>query len=398
MTATTHCLSLFLLSRLTTGVLVFALGGVACGPAAPGGQAPGGPPGGAMPPMPVQIVTLVESPVERVADFVGTIKSRLSTTIQPQAEGFITRIAVSSGRRVSRGDLLFEIDAAAQQAVVASLESVRAAREADAGLARQLVDRARTLYEAGAMSLQEYEQAQAAQKAADAQLQAVDEQIRQQRAELAYYRVAAPAPGVVGDIPVRVGDRVSRTTMLTTIEDNTGLELYVNVPVQDATRLRRGLTVRVVDPQGQVLQTSRVSFVAPSVDDATQTVLVKAPVTQGNGAFRADQYVKAQVVWGAEPGLTVPVVSVSRINGQYFVFVAEAAEGGGLVARQRLVTLGPVVGDAYVVTSGLSGGDRLIVAGTQKIGDGAPVQELPAGPPADGGRGATGTEGRGGGA
>jgi multidrug efflux pump subunit AcrA (membrane-fusion protein) len=80
------------------------------------------------------------------------------------------------------------------------------------------------------------------------------------------------------------------------------------------------------------------------------------------------------------------------------VFVAEAAEGGGLVARQRLVTLGPVVGDAYVVTSGLSGGDRLIVAGTQKIGDGAPVQELPAGPPADGGRGATGTEGRGGGA
>jgi RND family efflux transporter MFP subunit len=388
MNATTHRLSLFLHSTVTTGVIVGVLATVGCGGAeAPAGAQGGGPPGGAMPPMPVQIVTLAESPVERVTDFVAMIKSRQSTTIQPQAEGFVTRIAVASGRRVSPGDVLFEIDAATQQAVVANLESLRAAREADAHLARQQVERAKTLYDAGAMSLQEYEQAQAAQKAADAQLKAVDEQIRQQRAELAYYRVVAPAAGIVGDIPVRVGDRVSRTTMLTTIEDNTGLEVYINVPVQDAPRLRTGLTVRIVDLEGQVLQTTRASFVAPSVDDATQTVLVKAPVTQGNGRFRADQFVKAQVVWGAEPGLTVPVVAVSRINGQYFVFVAEAAEGGGLVARQKLVTVGPVVGDQYTVTSGLSNGDRLIVAGTQKIGDGAPVQELPAGAPSEGGRG-----------
>lgn len=340
-----------------------------------------------MPPMPVQIVTLAEAPVERLGEFVGTIRSRQSTTIQPQAEGFVTRIAVVSGRRVAPGDLLFEIDAATQQAAVAGLESLRAARQSDAELARQQLARAKTLYEAGALSLQEYEQAQAAAKSADAQLKVVDEQIRQQQAELAYYKVVAPTAGVVGDVPVRVGDRVTRSSVLTTLEDNTGLELYLNVPVQEAPRLRVGQTIRILDTAGRPLQTTQVAFVAPSVDDATQTVLVKAPISPSRGALRPDQYVQAAVVWGAEQGLTIPVVAVSRINAQYFVFVAEPGEGGVLVARQRLVSLGPIVGDNYIVLSGLAPGDRLIVAGTQKIGDGAPVQELPAGPPSEGGRG-----------
>ena len=73
----------------------------------------------------------------------------------------------------------------------------------------------------------------------------------------------------------------------------------------------------------------------------------------------------------------MPVVSVVRINGRYFVFVAEPAREGGLVAHQRAVTLGPVVGNEYLVVSGLKAGDQLIVGGLQKIGDGAPVQALP---------------------
>ncbi len=380
-------------ARFVPFVFVCAAVTTAAGCGQPGGPPGGMPPGGQMPPMPVQIMVLAESPVERVSSFVGTIKSRQSTTIQPQAEGFVTRIAVVSGRRVSPGDVLFEIDAAGQRAAVASLESLRTARQADAALARQQVDRARTLHEVGAMSLQEYEQTQAAQKAADAQLQAVEEQIRQQQAELDYYRVVAPAAGVVGDVPVRVGDRVTRSTVLTTVEDNAGLEVYVNVPVQDAPNLRVGLPIRLLDTRGQAIAETRASFVAPSVDDATQTVLVKAPVVQRDGMFRADQYVNAQVVWGTESGLTVPVMAVSRINGIYFVFVAEPADGG-LVARQRPISVGPVIGDAYVVTGGLAPGDQLVIAGIQKIGDGAPVQPMPAGPPPDGGRGGEAGRGR----
>ena len=118
--------------------------------------------------------------------------------------------------------------------------------------------------------------------------------------------------------------------------------------------------------------------ISPSVDDTTQTVLVKAPVSQRGSALRTDQFVRARIVWSTAPAVTVPVVAVSRISGQFFVFVAEAANGG-LVARQRPVTVGAMSGNDYVVAAGLKAGDRVIVGGVQKIGDGAPVAEAPPG-------------------
>jgi RND family efflux transporter MFP subunit len=181
---------------------------------------------------------------------------------------------------------------------------------------------------------------------------------------------------VVGDVPVRTGDRVTRSTVLTTINDNARLEAHIGVPVQQATQLRIGQPLRLVDDGGAALLSTHVTFVAASVDDGTQTVLVKAPVEARAGQFRAEQFVRAQIVWSSQPGLTVPVLATQRINSQYFVFVAAPA-GDGFVARQRPVTLGPLIGSAYVVLGGLSPGDRLIMSGTQKIGDGAPVQALP---------------------
>lgn len=344
----------------------------ACGGSAPSGQAPG-----VMPPMPVEAVTLESKPIERTGEFVGTIKSRRSTTIQPQAEGFLVRILVASGTRVSQGTPLFEIDAPAERAAIAALESTRVAREADAEFARQQADRAKALLDVGAMSQQEFEQAATAQRTAAAQLRAAEEQIRQQQAQLDYFRVVAPAAGVVGDIPVRVGERVTRTTPLTTIDDNTTLELYVNVPVQQAASLRVGLPVRILNSSGETLATESVNFVSATVDDATQTVLVKTPIRSPGGQFRSEQTVRAVVVFAEEPGLLVPVVAATRINGRYFVFVAEASDGN-TVARQKPVEVDRVVGNEYVVTSGLSAGERLIVGGTQKIGDGSPVMVVPA--------------------
>ena len=111
------------------------------------------------------------------------------------------------------------IDSGRQQATVANLESVRAAREAEVQWARQQADRQKKLFDAGSVSQQEYEQAATALQTSQAQLQAVDALIREQQVELAYHRVTAPTAGIVGDIPVRVGDRVTRSTVLTTVAD-----------------------------------------------------------------------------------------------------------------------------------------------------------------------------------
>ena len=351
---------------LGASLLAFMSATAACGGAGKAGP-PGGPPA-----MPVEVVTLAERPVEQTTEFVGTVKSRRSTTVQPQVEGFITRILVRSGDRVRPGTPLMTIDAGMQQAAVSNLESQRASRQADLQYAQQQAARMTTLHEAGAASKAELEQAQTGLQTSQAQLRAADAQIRQQRVALAFHRVTAPTAGVVGDIPVRVGDSVIRSTALTTIDQNAGNEVYVNVPVQEAQKLRIGLPVQLVDDAGHILATAALSFVAPSVDPATQSVLAKA-VLGDAGIFRPEQFVRARIVWTEAPALTVPVVSLNRINGQFFAYVAEPGDRGATVARQRAVEPGPVVGNDYVIKSGLKAGEKLIVSGVQKIRDGAPV-------------------------
>jgi RND family efflux transporter MFP subunit len=360
---------------VTVWVLVLA----ACGGEAPAGADLNAAPGGRPPmAMGVEAVTLTPKSVERTTEYVATVKSRRSATIQPQVEGFITSISARPGQRVARGTVLMQIDASRQQATVASLESQRAAREADLQFARQQIERSKTLFDAGAVSKQEYEQATTGVQTAEAQLRAVEAQIREQRVELAYHRVTAPMAGIVGDIPVRVGDRVTSATMLTTIDENAGLELYINIPVAQALNLKPAMEVRIVDDRAQPIATTHVNFIAPSVETETQAVLVKAPL-QPNAPFRTDQFVRVHLVWSSEPGLTVPLVSVLRINGQYFVYVVEKGDGGTPVARQRPVELGTVVGNDYVVLKGLKPGEQLVVAGVQKIADGMPVTVMPTG-------------------
>ncbi len=362
--------SLLVLSSLS---LFAACGGGAAPEGAPGAGAPGG----GMPPMPVETVTLEARPVEQTTEYIATLKSRRSTTIQPQVEGFLTRIAVRSGDTVRQGALLFEVDSAPQQAGLASLESTRAVRQAELEYAQQELKRTEALYAAGAVSQREQSQAATAARTAEAALKALDEQLRQQKTELGYYRVTAPANGIVGDIPVRVGDRVTRATVLTTVDENDALEAYVSVPVQQATALKVGLPARIVDEQGKVIATNPLTFVSPTVEP-TQTVLAKAAIVNGRGSFRANQFVRVQLVWSSAPGVTVPLTAVTRINGQFFAYVVEG-QAPNTVARQKAVTVGPLVGNDYVVLDGLSAGDLLITGGVQKIGDGAPVM---VGPPA----------------
>src|SRR5262245_21721490 len=144
------------LSSLPSILPVLAAGAVAvaCSGRAAGPQ--GGPPA-----MPVEVRLLTEHPVEQTSEFVGTGKSRRSTTVQPQVEGFVTKILVRSGARVAPDSPLMQIDPRMQQATVANLESQRAAREADLHLSQQQAKRTKTLLEAGAASQAELDLAQA---------------------------------------------------------------------------------------------------------------------------------------------------------------------------------------------------------------------------------------------
>ena len=329
--------------------------------------------GAALPPTDVMTLTLQPKPVARSSEFVATIRSLRSMTVQPQVEGYVRRIFISAGDQVRAGQPLIQIDPDRQQASILTLESQRAAREADLAFTTQQIARMKKLHQVGAVSLAELEQAESAYKNAEAQLAAVQSQIKENQVQLDYYRVVAPVAGIAGDIPVREGDRVTTATLITTIDQGGGLEAYLNVPLERSTELKEGLAVELLDDAGAVVASNPVTFVAPRADDATQSVLVKATLQRRPPGLRVMQYVKARLIFANEPALVVPVVAVNRLAGQHFVFVAEAAKDG-FVARQKPITVGAVVDDSYVVLRGLAAGDRVIVSNVQKIGDGSPVK------------------------
>jgi RND family efflux transporter MFP subunit len=327
----------------------------------------------APPPSAVKVLTLEQRPVEQASEFIATVRSLRSTTVQPEVEGLVTRIFVKSGDHVRAGAPLIQINADKQQATVRSTEASRAGTEADVQYWRQQVKRLESLVGAGAISRQEFDQAQNSLRTAEARLAALDAQVREGRVELQYYRVDAPQAGVIGDIPIRTGDRVTTSTVITTIDEKGALEAYIQIPLDRSPDLRLGLPVQLLDGEGKVMATNSITFVAPRVDDATQTVQVKSALREVPPTVRVQQFVRARVVWRATPGLTLPITAVSRISGQYFCFVAEQS-GNGLVARQRAVQVGELIGNDYVITGGLKAGEKVIVSGIQKIGDGAPVK------------------------
>jgi len=323
--------------------------------------------------VPVKLQVAHSTTFSDTTDYVATLKSRDSAVIMPQVEGLITQIYVHSGEHVAPGTPLMQIDPAKQQATVKSQEDTEASKRADVEYAKQQYRRISTLAAAGVVSKQELDQARSALDAAEAQLRSLEAQVREQRVQLHYYRVVAPRAGVVGDIPVRVGDRVTNTTALTTVDKPGTLEVYVYVPVERAPQLKLNMPVQIVDSAGELIADSRVSFISPQVDNTTQTVLVKAKISNNNkDKLRNSQFIRARVIWGTHEAPSVPVLAVSRIGAQYFAFVAED-QNGKLVAHQKALRVGDMVGNDYIVLDGIKPGDRVIVSGTQFLVDGAPV-------------------------
>jgi RND family efflux transporter MFP subunit len=331
------------------------------------------PPAGAGGGMPVQVQEAKAVPISDATEYVATVKSRDSMVIMPQVEGQITQILVHSGDRVAAGAPLVEIDPLKQQATVKSQESAQAALQANALWTKQQYERNKELFAAGVVSKQDLDQAKAAMDSAESQIEAAGAQVSEQQVQLHYYKVVAPRAGIVGDVPVRVGDRVTTSTQLTTVDQPGSLEAYVYVPIEQSGLLKMGLPVQIVDSEGKVLADTRITFISPEVDNSTQSVLVKARIANGNDALRQSQFVRARVVFGSHQNPEVPILAVSRLAGQYFAFVAVPGNGGAFVARQKPLKIGQTVGNDLEVQDGIKPGDKIIVSGTQFLQDGAPV-------------------------
>jgi RND family efflux transporter MFP subunit len=370
------------------------------------------------PPTPVKVQPLKAGTIADSSDYVATLISRQSVTLQSQVPGQIKAIYVKAGMHVAKGAPLLLLDPARQQATVGSsvaaaqsqqsqikqvqdalkgLQEQRKALLSALAVSQSQYTRYATLFTQQSASQQDVEKyqddlnhARANLDANQAQIQAqqasvatVQSQYRQARAltrqeqvQLQYYRITAPFAGMVGDIPVKLGNYVQPLTSLLSVTDNDPLELNLSIPSEKAAVLHVGLPVDIVDENQQHIGQTTLSFVSPNVDEATQTILTKAILKNPQGRFKADQVVNARLVWRRLPGLRIPTESVVHMGGRDFVFVMETTGAPGpnhYLVHQRPVMLGRIEGSAYIVQSGLKDGEQLVVSGIQKLSDGALV-------------------------
>jgi RND family efflux transporter MFP subunit len=267
------------------------------------------------------------------------------------------------------------IDPLKQQATVEQQQGTQSQKKAVLDYNQTEEKRQRELLAAGVISRDAYDQALQALNNSKGDFNSAVAQTRTQQQELAYYQIRAPFAGIIGDIPVHQGDYVSSTTLLTTVDENAQLEAYIYIPTERSTQVRLGLPVDLLDTSGKILAHSTISFLSPEVDNGTQTILAKAEVPSTSQMLRNQQLIQARVTWSSAPAPVVPVLAVTRIGGQAFVYVAAPA-GKGYTAHQVAVTLGDTTGNNYPVLSGLKPGDKVIISGLQILQEGMPVQPL----------------------
>lgn len=371
--------------------------------------------------IPVQVQEVKTSTVKDATEFVGALEAQDRVALKPETDGRIVAIFVSPGQTVKKGTQMVQLRADRRQAQVsgagADVEAARSARStaaanvsaaeaervqarADVELRTSEFSRIQALVNQGAETQQRLDEVTNARDTAIAALKAAEERVKAAEAslqeaearlsrsqadqavareDLQDNRVIAPIDGVVGNVPVKVGDYVTTSDTLTSIIQNQALDLNLSIPIERSPELRVGMPVELVDTQGKPLVRGRISFVSPEVSAADQSVLAKASFPN-NGALKDGQFVRAKVIWQSGPGVLVPSAAVTRVAGQTFVYVAEqaAGENGGeakQVARQRRVELGNIQGNEYQVLSGVKAGEQIIVSGILNLQDGAPIVE-----------------------
>lgn len=334
------------------------------------GRAPSGGPQRAMA---VHVVAyqVASQPIEERLELVGTLAANEVIEIQSELDGAVEELRAEEGQAVRRGDMLFRIDEAKLQA---------AYREANANLelAKTTLERYRVLVANGAVSKQEYDQAQATYQTRLAAAELALEQLRDAR-------ITAPFDGVLGARLVSVGQFVTKGTRLTTLISQDPMKAEFRVPERYLSRVAVGQAVDLgVAAYPEERFAGTVFFIEPQIDEATRTALVKARVPNPDGRLRRGMFASlALIVSMREQALVIPESALLLRGDETSVFVIE-----GNTAMPRPVTTGLRLPGRVEVTGGLSEGALVVIEGTQKLAPGAAVSVEYATDPFGEGRGA----------
>ncbi len=358
----------------------------ACGPgnAAGSGPAPGAAPA-------VQTMDVVFGSAPNTVELSGRARALAEAEIRPQVSGIIQARLFTEGEVVKKGQALYQIDPAEYASAVQSAKATLARAEAAAGSARETAKRYERLAAINAVSQQEYEQASAAAKQAEADIALQRAQLNRAEIDLSRTRIVSPIAGNIGRSDITQGALVTQnqaTALASVVQlDPINIDLTAS-----AVRI---MNIREQVANGQIASASgaipvtilfengttyphqgQLEFSEVIVDETAGTVAVRVLVPNPDGVLLPGMFLRASLAAGQfENVVELPQSLVGRTpTGEATVMVVNA-EGK---AEQRKVTIAGQTGNSWIISEGLSSGDKIIVSNLQSIRAGMPVQAVPA--------------------
>ncbi|HEY5602202.1 MAG TPA: efflux RND transporter periplasmic adaptor subunit [Gammaproteobacteria bacterium] len=329
--------------------------------AAPAGGKPGGPP-----PMPVEVAAVSQGTVNIDISAVGTLQANESLTIRPQLSGRIEAIHFDEGQAVKKGAVLFSLDASEYRAQVAE-------SEATVKLAQLKYNRSQDLLKKNLISQQQYDEDAAKLDEATAQLALYKDR-------LSKTLIRAPFSGVLGLRKVSPGDVVQQSQELVSLEDIHLLKLDFRAPEVYLRELKTGLDVTVAtDAFPGEIYNGRVYAIAPRVDEASRSVLLRAHVTNDRGELHPGMFAKVVLrLSSRENALLIPEEALWPVGNKMFVY--RVVDGKAMMSP---IKTGKRLKGQVEILEGLTKDDTVITAGQMKLRNEAAVMPVNQPAPAD---------------
>ncbi|MGB7375474.1 MAG: efflux RND transporter periplasmic adaptor subunit [Rivularia sp. (in: cyanobacteria)] len=375
-------------------------------------------------PLSVELANVQASQIKESSEFIASLQSLNSESIQAKTQGKVSQIFVKKGSQVTAQAPLLQIDSN-NQAVKANnnsgsnsaiqsnqlqlqnartqlqdLEVQQLSKLQNVRLNQEKYEKYSNLAAQGAVSKQTKDEYAQRLEAAKLEFNSLDAKIQAQRATVSslekalqqasvkitnnlpapqtsqkqQYKVQAPFQGTVTNISVKVGDLVNPSTRVATVTQNQPLEVDIPVSLEKKSQLRKGMAVEIINTKGENIGTGKIFFISPEVNQNTRTVLVKALFDNKQRKMQAGEFAKARINWNQHSGLLIPTTAVFRIAGEAFVYVAEKLNSTTatptLVAKQKQVKLGKIVDNKYQVIEGLQPGEKVVVSKLLNIKNG----------------------------
>lgn len=345
-----------------------------------------------MPPPEVAVITVAPGTIGLTTELPGRLEASRVAQVRARAAGILNKRLFREGSDVKAGQALFEIDAAPYRASVDSVQASLARAEANLAQATGQVERYKPLVEANAISKQDYANAVAAQKTAQADVAAAKAALQTARINLGYTAVTAPIGGRIGRSLVTEGALVGQgeATQLAVIQQINPVYVNFTQSTTELLQLRRAMAsgklqraagdqaarIRVVlDDGSEYGQTGRLLFSDLTVDSSSGQVTLRAELPNPEGLLLPGMYVRVRLQQAEMAGgILLPQQAVTRGAAGDTVLVV----GADNKPVPRPIKVSTSQGTNWIVTDGLKTGEKVIVAGFQKMMvPGAPVKPVP---------------------